>query len=192
MIYWKVMPKKISFNINLIPKDPFFNSPVGRILKWSLSVGRYIVVFTEMIVILSFVTRFSLDRQVTDLNGSINQKKVIIQSYGDLEDEVRLVQKKIQSYQEVSQQTNITEVFPELSKVVPPNVTLNDLTIRPEQVLISGTTLDQSNLNTLINNLTLSQRFYEVTVDRIETSDDRNQPGLKFSITALTIDPTAK
>jgi Tfp pilus assembly protein PilN len=165
---------------------------VGRVLKWSLSIGRYIVVFTELVVILSFVTRFSLDRQVTDLNNSISQKKAIILSYGNLEEEVRLIQKKTQSYEEVRQQSNITEVFPELSKVVPPSVLLDDLTIRPDQVLISGTTLNESNLNVLINNMTLSQNFYDVAVDRIETSDDRNDPGLKFSITALTVDPEQK
>jgi hypothetical protein len=59
--------KKLDINVNLLPQDPFFETVFGRFLKWALSIGRYIVIFTELIVILSFASRFTLDRMVTDL-----------------------------------------------------------------------------------------------------------------------------
>ncbi|NCO12681.1 PilN domain-containing protein [Candidatus Pacearchaeota archaeon] len=178
--------KKVSFDINLLPKDPFFATPVGQILKWALSIGRYIVIFTELVVILSFVTRFSLDRQVTDLNDSISQKKTVIESYGDLEESVRQIQSILEEYQIVKQQVNITEVFPELTNIIPRDTELNELVLRSDQISFSGRTITQNSLNTLINNIQLSDRFSNVSVDKIESNSTDDGGGFNFVIRANT------
>lgn len=178
--------KAVSFDINLIPKDPFFATPAGQVLKWALSVGRYIVIFTEMVVIMSFVTRFSLDRQVTDLNEAISQKKVIIQSYGDLEESVRQVQGTLEQYLLLKGQVNIAEVFPELTKIIPRDTQLAELIIRPESILFSGKTVTQDSLNNLINNIQLSARFSNVVIDKIESNTTDEGGGFDFVIRADT------
>lgn len=171
------MKKLVSFDINLLPKDPFFSTPLGKILRWALSIGRYIVIFTELVVIISFVTRFNLDRQVTDLNGSINQKKTVILSYGDLEENVRQTQAVLQEYSQIKQQVNIIEIFPELTRVLPRDTQLVDLVIRPDQISFSGRAFSQNSLNLIINNMQLSQKFLNVSVDRIESSDKKDDSG---------------
>lgn len=177
--------KAANISINLVPQDPFFDTMLGKTLKWAVSVGRYIVMFTELIVIISFATRFSLDRQVTDLNQAIVQKENVILSYGDLEERIREVQTKIDQYQQLEQQKNIVDVFPSLSTITPSDVQLDELIIRPTSVTLAGTTLSQSSLNLLINNIQLSSSFFNVSVDRIETSED--QSGLlEFRISADT------
>ena len=40
--------------INLLPKDKWEVGVIGKLLKWALNIGRYIVVFTELIVISAF------------------------------------------------------------------------------------------------------------------------------------------
>lgn len=180
------MPKKpAQIKINLVPKDPFFETPVGKILKWALSVGRYIVIFTELVVIVSFVTRFNLDRQVTDLNGKINQKRTVIESYGTLEADVRQVQEKINQYQQIEQVSNLAEVFPKLSQITPRDVRLDELVISVDQVSLDGTALSQNSLNLLINNIQLSPDFRNVSVDQIETGDSQD-PGFHFRLSATT------
>lgn len=177
--------KAANISINLVPQDPFFDTILGKTLKWAVSVGRYIVMFTELIVIVSFATRFTLDRQVTDLNQAINQKESVIRSYGDLEERIRTTQAQINQYQELEQQENLVEVFPQLSTITPSSVQLTELIIRPTSVTLGGTTLSQSSLNLLINNIQLSPSFFNVVVDRIETSED--QSGLlEFRISANT------
>jgi len=180
------MKKSVSFDINLLPKDPFFSTPVGKVLRWALSIGRYIVIFTELVVIISFVTRFSLDRQVTDLNDSINQKKTVILSYGDLEKNVRRVQTVLQEYDQIKQQVNITEIFPELTRVLPKDTQLKELVIRPDQISFSGRTLTQNSLNLIINNIQLSQKFSNVSVDKIESESEKEGEGFIFVIRADT------
>lgn len=171
--------------INLIPEDPFFKTVLGRTLRWALSVGRYIVIFTELLVILSFVARFTLDRQLTDLNEAIYEKKTVIESYGDLESNVRLTQAKIKQYEQLEQQANLSEVFPALSQIIPSGVILAELVINPERVILNGRTSSQNSLNTLINNLQLSPDFFQISVDKIEAGG-RNTPGFEFSMRART------
>lgn len=172
-------------NINLVPKDPFFSTILGKTLRWALSVGRYIVIFTELMVILSFVARFSLDRQLTNLNDSIHQKQITVESYGDLEEKVRLIQAKADQYQQIEQQTNIIDIFPALSKITPRNIQLNELTIKPTKVSMSGKSTSQQSLNILINNFQLSSDFFNITIDKIETGDSRDS-GFNFLISADT------
>lgn len=175
-------------NINLVPEDPFFETVLGKALRWALSVGRYLVIFTELVVILSFVARFTLDRQLTNLNDSIHQKTTVIESYADLEQQVRLIQHKTDQYKQIDQQTNIVEVFPALTQIMPNGIQLNSLTIRPGNIIISGQALSQTALNILINNFQLSTDFHRVSVDKIEASEVR-QIGFEFLINAQTNNP---
>jgi Tfp pilus assembly protein PilN len=183
--------KLVHFNINLLPQDPFFDTFLGKTLKWALSIGRYIIIFTELVVIGSFATRFSLDRQVTDLNENINQKQSVIESYGQLEDKMRTAQAKIENYQQVDQQKNIVDVFPKLSEITPRDVKLTELTIKPTSVSLVGTATSQNSLNLLINNIQLSPSFFNVAVDRIESSPDESGV-LLFRIKADTDRPQSQ
>lgn len=179
------MSKKVAFNINLLPKDPFFETVLGKTLKWALSVGRYIVIFTELIVIVSFITRFSLDRQVTDLNRNIEMKKNVILAYGDVETKMRHYQLLLEQYQQIDQQRNLSVIFPELSRITPLDVTLETLTINPNGIILSGSTLSQSSLTLLITNMQLSSLFDSINVGRIE-ADQQSNSGFQFEIKATT------
>ncbi len=178
------MKKAAQIEINLVPKDPFFSTILGKILKWSLSAGRYIVIFTELVVIMSFIARFTLDRKVTDLNSSINQKKNIILSYGDIEENFRSIQEKITQYKQTEQETNIVETFANMSDIMPDGIILRELAIRPTSVIITGKTLSQNSFNLLINNLQISSKFSNINVGQIESNSE--EPGLFFSIKADT------
>jgi Tfp pilus assembly protein PilN len=107
----------------------------------------------------------------------------VIESYGDLESQARAVQKKIDAYNQVEQQTNIADAFPALSEVTPNDVKLDELLIKPDKVSFSGSTKSNVSLNLLINNLQLSGKFHDVAVTTIETGDAKN-PGFSFRIEA--------
>lgn len=142
------------------------------------------MIFTELIVILSFVSRFSLDRQITDLNDSIFQKQTIIESFGDLEKNMRAIQKKLDNYTQVEPTAELVDIFPELQKITPPGIELSQLIIKSGSISFTGTTASQPTLNTLINNLELSPAFSDVQVNKIETSQEQ-QGRLQFVIQAV-------
>jgi len=179
----KPAKKKVDVSINLVPQDPFFETILGRTLKWALSIGRYIVIFTEMVVIISFATRFTLDRQVTDLNASINQKQKAIESYGDLEKEFRFVQQQIDDYQQLKQDYNLVEIFPILNSTIPDNVVFETLIVKADNINFSGVALSQTALNILINNMQLDSHFYDVRISRIESQNELSN-AVMFDITS--------
>ncbi|HEX9817848.1 MAG TPA: PilN domain-containing protein [Patescibacteria group bacterium] len=175
----------VTIDIDLVPQDPFFQTRLGRTLQWALSAGRYIVMFTELIVVLSFATRFYLDRRVTDLNQTIARNSALVQSYGSFEEEFRSTQEKINQYQQIVQHENLAEVFPLLSQVIPAGVELQELAITAGQVSIVGQVLAQRSLNLLINNLQISPNFSNVVVNTIE-SQGEFVGGYAFRLSAQT------
>ena len=179
----KPAKKKVNVSINLVPQDPFFETILGRTLKWALSVGRYIVIFTEMVVIISFATRFTLDRQVTDLNSAIAQKERAIKSYGDLESEFRFVQDQIEDFKQLQQDYNLVQIFPLLNETIPNGVAFDTLTVQTKSITFSGTAFSQDALNVLINNMQLHKNFYDVRISRIESRDEKSS-GVLFDISS--------
>jgi hypothetical protein len=73
------MTARIS-TINLLPADKFEFSPLGRFLLWMLSTGRVIVVLTELVVIIAFLSRFWFDRRRENLLELRIQRSEIIQN----------------------------------------------------------------------------------------------------------------
>lgn len=177
--------KPANININLVPKDPFFNTSLGRALQWGLSAGRYIVIFTELVVIISFAARFTLDRQITDLNLKIVDQQSVIESFATIEGDFRTAQSKIDNVKQIEQDINILDVFEKLSEVTPQDITLTQLTIQPDSINITGIALSQSAFNLLVNNLQLSPQFLNVSVSKVESESD-NSSSLSFSISAKT------
>jgi len=177
--------KKADIKINLVPKDPFFDTVIGRFLNWAIQVGRYIVIFTELIVIISFASRFTLDRRVTDLNDSLHQKEMIIGSFGDLDEKFRLIQAKIQNYKEISHQNNLAEVFPRITEVIPRNVIVEDLSINRKTIKLLASAKTSNALNVFINNLQISPYFFQVNVGKIETKGEK-ETGFNVNIEAQT------
>jgi len=182
----KPATKKLDITVNLIPQDPFFETALGRFLKWALSAGRYIVIFTELIVILSFASRFTLDRIVTDLNSALNQKEKVIASYGNLEQKFRFVQRQIEDYQQFKQEANLIDIFPILNENIPNNVVFETLMIRPESINFTGSALSQDSLNVLVNNLQLNPHFAEVSVNKIESRGEKTA-GFNFDMKAKIV-----
>ncbi len=81
--------------IELLPQENWEKGTFGRLLKWALTVGRYIVIITELIVILAFLSRFKFDRDLTDLNEKVKQQQAIVQSSAQFEQKFRFLQKQL-------------------------------------------------------------------------------------------------
>ncbi len=168
--------------VNLLPHDSFTRSPVGRVLTWSLSTGRYIVVFTEMIVILTFLSRFTLDRQLTDLNEAILRKQAIIESFGDLETSVRAVQKKTDFIRQLHSRVQILELFDFLDQNAPNTITFNNLSIRSDGFALEALAFSPADLSGFLTALKTDQRFVGVSLDTIAAGEEG--AGINFGIRA--------
>lgn len=174
-------PKHKSIKVNLVPKDPFSQSPLGRFLNWALSVGRYIVVFTEMVVILTFLSRFTLDRQLTDLNDSILKKQAFLNSYTELESKVRVIQKKAQFVQKIQNNPQI-ETIDFLTQNLPPDIIFEEISTKSDRFVLTARAFSQSSLSSFITQIKQNPSFHDVRLDKINTSE--KDSGIAFVVRA--------
>jgi len=176
--------------INLLPKDEFEQSFWGKFLKWSLTVGRYIVIGTELVVIGSFLARFSLDRQVTDLNEAIAQKQAVIASYGDLEPEVRSIQKRLEVSEElIEQQLQTEEFLANTATFTPVDVAYNIMKFSKDEVVLSGVAFSEAGFRTLMVEVKSNESFSNVNLTRVSSEGDEGV-GINFEIKMDLLQPT--
>lgn len=170
-------------NLNLYPDDPFYDSLMGRGLQWAVSAGRHIVIFTELVVIGSFFSRFVLDRQLADLNRSIIQKQAIAESYGDLEANIRALQTKTSEVEEILAEQGKYGLLSVLRGVTPNDVIYSQVSISERQFSLQGSALSNRGLSLLVDGLKRHPQVQRVSINQIESGDPRD-PTIRFGISA--------
>lgn len=172
-------PRQLS--INLLPQDPFYETPIGRVMAWASTVGRYLVIFTEVVVIFSFASRFKLDRDLTDFNAAILQKSFIVDSYGPLENDVRLVQKKIDYLNQQKTTYSALDILDLISNNIPQNIAYTLVQVRSEEVQLTGTALTPEALALLVRLLQRQALTKALYVDQIKSLSN-GASGFEFSM----------
>lgn len=167
--------------LNLYPEDPFYATIIGKVLRWAVSVGRHIVIFTELVVIGSFFSRFVLDRQLTDLNSSIVQKQAIVESYGTLESDFRAIQRRTKDVAVVLETQGRWQVLDTLTKVTPPDVSFNQITLSGDRLTLLGKARSNNSLSFLVRAIQAQPDFGPLSISEIQSGDQRD-PGITFSL----------
>ncbi len=164
--------KKTTPQINLLPQEEFQASTFGRVLKWLLSTFRYIVITTEMIVMIAFLSRFWLDAKSSDLIDAINQKKAVVASYATFENDFRDAQQKIIIFNNFANENEKTSpIIKEISGKLPTDITLTDISINNEKVEITAETQNESSASNFITSLSSSNLLKNVNLESIESKE---------------------
>jgi Tfp pilus assembly protein PilN len=176
------MPGKI----NLLPKDQFEYSQVGKLVKWSISVGRWIVVLTEFIVICAFLSRFYFDTQLANLFDDIKQKKAIVASAATFEENFRSTQDKIKIIKDLlSDDKKPSSLIKVVSQSLPLDVTLTKIVIEEDKLVVDGYSFSENGLKVFLSELLKKPGFASVSLSEI-SSRPENQPGIEFSVIATS------
>ncbi|MDP3994651.1 MAG: PilN domain-containing protein [bacterium] len=175
------MSAKKEKGINLLPQNEFEASTLGRILRWALSTFRFIVIITELVVMVSFLSRFWLDAQNSDLNESIKQKVGIISSYQDIEKKFNLTQKRLKIFSEISKQPAKSEVVKTISSLLPSDVSLSSLSLGFDSAQVNAISTSERGIAQFITNLEAQEQFGKVELSQL-ASDKENQSYIIFTI----------
>lgn len=169
-------------DIELLPKEEWEKAPFGKLLKWTLTVGRWIVIITELVVILAFLSRFKLDRDLTNLYEDIKQKQAVIESLSDFEDEFHFLQKRLATINGLEKkQLAAAKVVEELSLLIPLDVALSDLAITDKEVSLTATALSEYGLASFLNNLKSSPKFEKITLSSVSSGTEK-EVGIQFEL----------
>lgn len=162
------MPAK---TINLIPQSDFDQTPIGKILRWALTYGRYIIISTEIIVLLAFISRFSLDRKITDLNDEIEQKSAIIKANQGFERQFRNLQKRTNEIGTVlSNQQDIVGILNHFAQITPPGITFKNFSLSNGSITINALAQSENDMAVWIKELKTSPKLSDVSIGTISKS----------------------
>ena len=170
--------------IELLPQENWEKTSFGKFIKWVLTVGRYIVVFTELVVIIAFISRFKLDHDLSGLHEEIEEKQTIISSSQDFEHEFRLLQTKLGHINQVekSQATN-RHLLSRLIPLMPIDVVFSSFTVNKNNLSINGASLSEYGLASFVDNLKGSLYFSDLILSNVST-DKNKTTGIQFGLNA--------
>lgn len=158
--------------INLLPNDEFESSTFGKILKWGLSTFRAMVIVTELIVVSAFLSRFYLDSRNSDLNQEIAVYKAQVLAYSDIESIFRNSQTKLSVAKSIYQSPKLSNIILEINKSMPPDVTLNSISIVDNVLQIKATSFSERSITQFLVNMENNQNFTDVNLTQISSATD--------------------
>lgn len=178
--------RKREDQINLLPQKGFEQTTGGRVLVWILSTFRIIVIVTEIIVMIAFLSRFWLDAQNTDLTEEIKQKQSILAASQTFENEFKDTQGKLAIYSEIVKDRGMfSDSLQSITSYLPQDLFLSSVRIAGNSVQIEGSTPNERSIQQLVVNLDASEILSDIQISEI--TSDSESPGLLNFVLAATL-----
>ncbi len=177
------MPAEKSLGkVNLLPLDSFEASFMGRGLKWALTAGRVLVVLTEFVVILAFASRFWFDKRLNDLVEVIDQKKQVVESYSEIESEMRdILARQGPIDKAITRKTTPIGVVEKLGQIIPNTTTLSELTVDEAKVSMSGASDSEAVLAQTLRSLKSFRDMKKINLEEINFDQKLGKVVFKIS-----------
>ena len=170
-------------SINLIGDEEMEHTPFGRIVAWAVTYGRYIMIGTEIVVLLAFISRFSLDRKLTDLNDEVSQKQAIIDANQQFESDFRTLQDKLAKAQTLLTVSPVTSnALDTIQTLLPADTHLQSLDITDQTVTGIVNANTTAGFSQCIANFQAASIFSSVEISNISRDP---ATGIQFTFTGV-------
>jgi Tfp pilus assembly protein PilN len=182
------MPKS---QINLLPQEDFEKQPLGKFVLWAVSIGRWVVIIVDIIVICAFLSRFKLDQDRANINDKISAKQDVIRSLQSTEKEFRSLQQRlIQINNLQTKRSNVVPLVSSVAKVLPADVILSNFNYQDGEIRTNGIALSEDGLGKFLAGLVNSPTLSEINLSSV--SRKQGDPGISFSLTAKIVTSNKK
>lgn len=168
----------MKYDINLLSKkqEAFFD----RAVHFALYYLRYILVITQLVVILVLFYRFKIDNDILELRDQIAQKREIIRVTTPLLEEVTRLDVQVSgTLDSTSKQAQMQNAFTYLLSVFPSDVTLSKFSVQNGQYSLVGSAPDAQVIQLFYGKLRQDKRFGVVTLENLIKS---SEAGISFSL----------
>ncbi len=153
-------------SINLVGQNVSF---ADRFITWALSIGRVVVILTEVIALSAFLYRFSLDRELIDLHAKIKQEQAVILYLKDNEETFRNIQNRISfagNFGKTAQ--SYVNILSDIISFAPGNITFNTISVQEDRIRVNFGTNSVSSLSEFVKKLKSYSKIASVNVEKIE------------------------
>lgn len=179
-------PKK---EISLLPSEEDINSTSARVVRWLTTAGRFVIVFTELIVISAFISRFWLDRTNSDLSEIIRQQKAILESTASFEQDYAQLQRRLKQIGKLySTQPEYRTKLNTLVESTPEDITYSSLSISHNpstnqvSAVVNLTAYQESSIVYFISNLIANPQISSVDIKTIEKKPNESKYNVNLTL----------
>lgn len=174
------MPNSLP-SINLVKnkQTPLFD----KFINWTLTIGRLIVIITEVVAVIAFAYRFSLDERIIDLHSAIKQKQNIIsvlrndeRKYRNLQDRIALASTFL------TKATKTNQAITDIVNLIPEQIRISNLILNKDRANLTVDVVSVSSLADLITSLKNYNNIKSISIDNIE---NKPSTGLTIKVTAM-------
>jgi hypothetical protein len=168
--------------INLLPPSEFELSFWGRFLKWAVTTGRYVIIVTELVVIVAFLSRFKLDSDLSGLTDEIRGKKNILDAQTAIEKRFLGIQSRLLFAENIMGQTlGADQEIDAIVKTIPDGIKIVDLNVGKSSDVISVNTVGDIDLGIMLSQMSKMGRWKSVDVSGL-TVDSLKGVGLSVNL----------
>ena len=161
------MQKNRHPSINLLGNKQ--GSIFDKFIDWALTIGRLVVILTEVIALSAFLYRFTLDRQLIDLHSKIKQKTAIVGYLKDREEIYRNLQDRLSVASTFSESgEKKIKIFNDIIGLAAEGMTFNELALTENHVRIAANFQYISSLTSFVNALKNYSAVESVSIEKIE------------------------
>ena len=159
--------QKKSGSINLLSttQKSFFE----QFINWALTIGRIVVIVTELIALGAFLYRFSLDQQLIDLHSRIKQEQAIVSYLKDSEATYRNLQDRLAVASKFGNYgASRVKIFDDIIGFAPSGIIFNDFSLNDNQVRINAEVLSIDALSSFVNSVKKYYLADQVIIEKIQ------------------------
>lgn len=173
-----------AISINLIGRKKTF---VDKFINWSLTIGRLIIIITELIALGTFLYRFDLDRKLIDLSDEITKKQAIVRYLKANEDKYRNLQGRLSIASKfIDNSTNHIKIFNDIITMAPNDLTFKTISSTGDGIKIDSSLRSVSSLAKYIQSIKDYPQVQSVSLDKIENKTSNSTINVSLSITLKT------
>jgi hypothetical protein len=161
----------MKYNINLLNLKK--NNLIDKIVYFVLNYLRYILVITQLVVVVVFFMRFQVDQEMVDLGDSILQKKEIVEVSQNLIKEANQTELKLTQIKKIiDNQQRFIHNLQYLTNIFPEELFLKKYSLDDKgEILLEGYSLEPTLIKKFYLKLVKDQYFKKVILQYIKKVD---------------------
>lgn len=168
-------------SINLLKKQD--KKIFDKFIKWALTVGRIVVIATELIALSAFLYRFSLDRKLIDLHEEIEDNQNLVKLLKKDEDKYRNLQNRIAIAQRFAAGgKKINQIHGDIAQIIPSDLRVGVFTLGQDTVSIQGQAHSVGSLATFIRALKENPEVSSISINRLENKTSSGVLEISISV----------
>lgn len=168
-------------SINLVSENLSF---IDRFIAWALTIGRVVVILTELIALTAFLYRFSLDRQLIDIHSKIKQEQAVLEYLKDYEKTFRDIQNRLSLTSNFGTAAeNKIKMLNDIVSFTSPGTIFNSIYLQEDRVRMNLTSNSIAGISNFIKKLKAYPALGSVIVEKVE--DRTSSASITISITGL-------